>query len=1081
MKKLLSFFCIVAMLLTIVQVPAFAEEGDVVAPTLVRLDLSKNKTVFSSVGDNNAGSTADAMTGTIVVNGVYSDESVRQLIDGVTYASSDTSVLNVEPDGSFELLKEGMAVVTVKYGEIENSMVLYRTDKKLYRRTMTSTATSGDVQGYQDPVYSDRNVMVLDGKDYHKTTQISKTQAPTSYVTGMWIYDSFNGNQCYFKFGGGWLTENGTFTTSTSGRIVGFGTTKGSDEAYVILHNSMGSATETPPTLIKTGDPIPRSEGWHHVMAFVDYNGKDTTKIDFYFDGKHAGTLTSIGKNIVPQYIFLPKAKVVPFTERIIAPYTPTNVITVTGIEATAKDGASLVYKVGESLNKEDIIVNEIYSDGSKKEITNYTITPESFTTAGEQNVIITSDEFTTTLPVNVIGIKSIAATQPTKQYKAGDRFDTEDITVTAVYEDESTSEITDYELSSETIIGEGEQVIKISYKGFETSVTVMVQGITELKLSNAKTAYSWGDMFDMADVKVTAVYGELGEVEVPEYEHTAPAVFETAGTQPIEISYGGKTAAYDVTVYAIESLNAEDGQKIDYYYNSSFSKKSVVVTATDTNGTTKVITDYSYTPNKVFNSTDDQEIEITYGGQKTTYTVAVHKFVEAVIEQKKDPSEYVFNIGEGFTRSKTDAQEDEKLFYIDDWYKLTMRYDDYATSGKTYTVNSAWSIIPAVFTEPGEAVTVRIGFKGVYGETTVKVNELEAISVAEALNIENPEQLVKVEGYYVGVSRNATDNKVYELLLKDIETDAIISVRSSKCTANSSMSTPEDYKIYGSYPDFGYTKGDRIALTGYIKTDDVLSGYNVGKKILSFDSSVNPSDIANTIISSGNTVEFKLDNVTTISSWGGMQAAFKEETIAPYTYFKFTGSMYQNCEPQHRMYTIHMNPNATSADEAIYTEEYKEKRRKVALRNNAMSRNLYNGWYETLFGTQCIGSLAYPGSDFNNEFYAVYVGSDTEYFHIVILDEDWILKDASDNIKVENGNITVKTAAPGEYKVVITQYENDAMKNIEMIPVTTTEFGAETAVTRIKDFELSAGTKVMLFKGNFIRMAPYSKVYIVE
>ena len=80
-------------------------------------------------------------------------------------------------------------------------------------------------------------------------------------------------------------------------------------------------------------------------------------------------------------------------------------------------------------------------------------------------------------------------------------------------------------------------------------------------------------------------------------------------------------------------------------------------------------------------------------------------------------------------------------------------------------------------------------------------------------------------------MSANAADARVYEFLLKDEETDAIISVRRNVTTYPSN--NPDDYMIYGRYPNFGYEKGDKVSIVGYVKNDNALSGYNATKKYL--------------------------------------------------------------------------------------------------------------------------------------------------------------------------------------------------------------------------------------------------------
>lgn len=75
--------------------------------------------------------------------------------------------------------------------------------------------------------------------------------------------------------------------------------------------------------------------------------------------------------------------------------------LAVTGIEIT-KLPAKLDYNYKDKFNKAGMVVVANYSDGSQKEITDYTVTPDTFTKTGSHTVTVEYQGFTDTLGVSV-------------------------------------------------------------------------------------------------------------------------------------------------------------------------------------------------------------------------------------------------------------------------------------------------------------------------------------------------------------------------------------------------------------------------------------------------------------------------------------------------------------------------------------------------------------------------------------------------------------------------------------------------------------------------------------------------------
>lgn len=240
------------------------------------------------------------------------------------------------------------------------------------------------------------------------------------------------------------------------------------------------------------------------------------------------------------------------------------------------------------------------------------------------------------------------------------------------------------------------------------------------------------------------------------------------------------------------------------------------------------------------------------------------------------------------------------------------------------------------------------------------------AVSVSQALLLDADTQ-VRVEGYYVGVS-DTSDTANQEMLVKDIDSDKIISV----------CNIP-----YGTFPDYGYEKGDKLSFLATVKVSD--NQYSPNKKYLEF--SVENGAIETTIVSSGNRVSFDLSSATEVDTWDKMQELFTVNTLQPYSIFKFTGTTYFNYFSTGDAYRPHKNSSATRVAH-IYTDSAAGGLHTLSLRNKTMTANLGDDWKSLFFDTERSGQ---PGTPVNKTFYAMYIAGDQYRFNFVILDETWI------------------------------------------------------------------------------------------
>ena len=176
--------------------------------------------------------------------------------------------------------------------------------------------------------------------------------------------------------------------------------------------------------------------------------------------------------------------------------------------------------------------------------------------------------------PEPEVTLASITVTPPTKlEYTVGEELDTAGMTVTAVYSDESTKDVTaEAVLSGYDKDAEGPQEITVTYTEGDAEATatfnVTVKAATEepepepeatlvsiTVTPPTKLEYTAGEELDTAGMTVTAVYSDESTKDV-----TAEAVLsgydkDAEGTQEITVTYtegdAEATATFNVTVKA--------------------------------------------------------------------------------------------------------------------------------------------------------------------------------------------------------------------------------------------------------------------------------------------------------------------------------------------------------------------------------------------------------------------------------------------------------------------------------------------------------------------------------------------------
>lgn len=186
------------------------------------------------------------------------------------------------------------------------------------------------------------------------------------------------------------------------------------------------------------------------------------------------------------------------------------------------------------------------------------TVTGDGGTSVSSEFTVTVSDDEPVTPALDRIEIEGPKKTE----YIQGEDLDLSGLVVYAVYSDGSRETIPadKYEVSGYEPNAVGPQTITVTYNGVKTTFEVTVKAVQgqktleKIELSgNVKSTYTQGDkLLDLSSLVVTAVYSDGSKETVPAGNYTASGYdLNKAGKQTVTITYGGKTASFEITVEA--------------------------------------------------------------------------------------------------------------------------------------------------------------------------------------------------------------------------------------------------------------------------------------------------------------------------------------------------------------------------------------------------------------------------------------------------------------------------------------------------------------------------------------------------
>ena len=226
------------------------------------------------------------------------------------------------------------------------------------------------------------------------------------------------------------------------------------------------------------------------------------------------------------------------------------------------------------------MVVTAVTTDNQRITVPDgYSVRGFNKTKLGKQTITVTYQGLSTEFEVNVISVKSIELTKPTKlEYKYGESRDTSGMSVKAIYDDNQSEVIkSGYSVTGYDKTKSGTQTITVTYRNQTATfdVTVAEPQITKIEITTPPTTteYYVGQDLKTDGMVVTVTFEDESTQTTTAYTLSGYDK-KTVGTQTVTVRYKGFSDTFDVTVKEAEAVSISgvtvedktyDGKPIEY------------------------------------------------------------------------------------------------------------------------------------------------------------------------------------------------------------------------------------------------------------------------------------------------------------------------------------------------------------------------------------------------------------------------------------------------------------------------------------------------------------------------------------
>lgn len=233
-------------------------------------------------------------------------------------------------------------------------------------------------------------------------------------------------------------------------------------------------------------------------------------------------------------------------------------------------------YKEGQNFDKTGMVVEITRKDGTTQTIADYTIENGNNLKNGQTSVTISYEGKSVEQPITVLAnplVEIKVDKAPTKtKYVVGQNFDKTGMVVLGIYQDETSTEITDYTIENGTNLTKEQTSVTINYQGKTTTQEIIVEektitGITINEKPSKLTYIQNKEDLDLTDgsLKITYNDGTTENILMTSEEIVATGFSnKNLGKIIITLKYQTKTVELEVEIIAEEVEEKAENSNLD-------------------------------------------------------------------------------------------------------------------------------------------------------------------------------------------------------------------------------------------------------------------------------------------------------------------------------------------------------------------------------------------------------------------------------------------------------------------------------------------------------------------------------------
>lgn len=301
----------------------------------------------------------------------------------------------------------------------------------------------------------------------------------------------------------------------------------------------------------------------------VSYNGLVVHAV--YNDGHEMTLPKSEFQYSVPEgSVLSPGSHIITVTYKGFSTRFKVTVYPVVAIKVT-KYPDRISYRQGQTFRTEGMEVTQYYANGQSRLTTDYTTDPangEELTTAGPLTVVVSRGTLTDSFTIDVAYATGIrVSTTPKTEFVVGQGFSYDDLQVVLVYNDGTTKDISDWEISIEKgrPLTLTDTEVVVSYDNFTTSYQITVNSVTNIEVTTLPSSvYTVNFELDLRGMVVTGSDRSGNTVVVQGWTTDIPqgTLLTQPGDMKITVYYSDLSTSFYVKV-----LDGWDTQ-ISFYWN---------------------------------------------------------------------------------------------------------------------------------------------------------------------------------------------------------------------------------------------------------------------------------------------------------------------------------------------------------------------------------------------------------------------------------------------------------------------------------------------------------------------------------